>query len=534
VSGVVLATEQDPAGDVLVYAIPQDSAAPPLSIELHGNEVPVQWQDERRATVRLGSDVLHQLGETLERGAADALDTTSLLAGTRCVVNFGDPNATKALHVGHLRQLAIGQGLASMRAAAGASVHRQSRVGDFGRNIGEALAGYLRYGIDVPLGTPGVRGDHFIGECYARFVREHADDEVAEPCSDGALSRERTGREDEVERRLAGWRADEPESTMLFERLRNWVLAGHDITYSRLGIRMDETLLEFDHLSHGDRLTDAALALGAVARMTNGALVYETGEDGYPRLLLTRSDGFPTQHLRYIATWDAIRDACSGTSSLAVLGSEWGPLSRFTATLLSQLRSPEEVHPHVTVTHGMVVDGDKVVKSSHGDALLIDEILDRMSKSDLVQELASHCPRVTVDDLARILALSFFLGRPLNTRLSLRLADFLDERANPGVTMARAWCTAQSPEADGLPDPRVHDPAYRHLLLQSQVHRRLLRRCIERNELVPLIKLHHHLSAWYLQEPRSHRLTRVMRTVLGAGLSALGLDTSAEFGQESA
>ena len=58
-------------------------------------------------------------GAALEAGGSAEATLADLAAGERFSVQFWDANATKALHVGHLRNLAIGNALAAALAQAG-------------------------------------------------------------------------------------------------------------------------------------------------------------------------------------------------------------------------------------------------------------------------------------------------------------------------------------------------------------------------------------------------------------------------------
>jgi len=84
-----------------------------------------------------------QLGARRRRRAAGRRRRRSTLAdlahGQRFSVQFWDANATKALHIGHLRNLAIGNSLAAALQQSGAHVERRSRISDMGRGMGEAM-----------------------------------------------------------------------------------------------------------------------------------------------------------------------------------------------------------------------------------------------------------------------------------------------------------------------------------------------------------------------------------------------------------
>jgi len=481
--------------------------------------------------LRLDDEELAQLGRALEGGAPDPLATRAVAAGTRWVVNFGDPNTTKALHVGHLRNVAIGNAVAGAADALGADVVRQSRVGDYGRSMGEAMAGYLAYGGGCEpssSGDVGAKGDRLIGECYLRYVRSlpARAAATADPARDGdaALSRERVIHRDLAEELLERWSAGEAAAVRLFEDVRSWVVEGHAQTFARLGVRVDRTLFESDQLAHAEALVREGLACGAIERGDGAATTYPTGEEAYPQLLLHRRDGFPTQHLRYVATYDATRPLLAGARSVAVFGSEWRGLIRACEALLRRLRPGEEIHPTDNLMHEMVLgDGGAAVKSSRGGALLVDDLFDRVVEAAPVAGLARRHGRIDAERLARIVLLGFFLGRPLHERMTVTLGELLDARRNVGFALAQAWARACDPRHDGAPDPAPEEAGYRFVLVQSQRHRRLLARCAEDLDLLPFVRFHYHLSRWFAGVQATPRTARALRVVLGEGLAALGL-----------
>ena len=479
-------------------------------------------------SARFADAALERLGERLERGNRDPLATRGAGAGRRWVVNFGDPNTTKALHVGHLRNVAIGNALASAAEALGIDVVRQSRVGDFGRSMGEAMAGWLAYGGGRTPAQQGVKGDRLIGECYLRYVRSLPARAVAtadpELDGDAALSRERVLHRDAAEELLARWRRGEAGAVRVFEDVRRWVTDGHDETYAAFGVGVDRTLFESEHLEHAEALVRRGIAAGAIERGTGAATLYPTGEEAYPQLLLHRRDGFPTQHLRYVATYDAIRPLLAGARSIAVFGSEWRGLIRACEALLRRLHPDGEVHPTDNVMHGMVLgEGGEAVKSSRGGALLADELLERVVKAGPVVGLARRHGRRDARELARVVLLGCFLGRPLRERMTISTDGLLDPRRNVGWSLAQAWARAWDPRHDGAPDPAPDDPAYRFVLVQSQRHRRLLAKCAEELDLLPFVRFHYHLTRWFASVPATPRVARALRAVLGEGLAALGL-----------
>jgi arginyl-tRNA synthetase len=491
---------------------------------LEAGELEVVRSARRRIHLRISDELLKPIAVRLEERTWDPLRTRDLHRGASWTINFVDPNATKALHIGHLRNIAVGHSLASVAQAGGVSVVRQVRVGDYGRNIGEAMVGYLAYGEGRRPESGGVRGDRLVGECYARYVSTLTPDQETTE-ADAALTREALVARDQADHLLARWRAGDPEQVHLFEDLRQWVLDGHESTYDKLGVTVDRTLLESDQLDHAEALVQWGLATGVFRQAENGAIVYETGDPGYEQFLLVRQDGFPTQHLRYIATWSSTRDLYDEGHTICVSGSEWVHLVKYTERIIRELHPPGERHPKSDVIYEMVTSDSGVIKSSKGDAPLIDDILDEIGACDQAKELQGLNPRVTAEEIATIVALSQFLAQPANRRMKIG-GEAFTRPGGAGWELAQAWAHAWDPAHDGPPDPDLDDRDYRFLLIRSSLHRRLLANSVADEQVWALMRFHMHLAKWFLGTRPNARLARAMRSVLGEGLVALGLHRS--------
>lgn len=472
--------------------------------------------------IRFADHMVEEVATDLEGGLGDPLHTHQVESGQAWVVNFIDPNTTKALHIGHLRNIAIGHSLASLAEAGGIAVTRQIRVGDYGRNMGEAMAGYVFHGNGrTPLST-GMPGDRLVGECYARYVAGLTPQPDG-PSADAALTREGHVARDAAERLLEQWRGGDAEVMQLFSDVRQWVLEGHAATYDRLGVTIDRTVFESEHLDHASAMIERGLETGLFRRTADGAIVYDTGDPEYERFLLVRPDGFPTQHLRYIATWSATRGLYDGAHSVNVQGSEWRHMGRYTEKILREtIERPEERHPATDIIYEMVVSESGVIKSSKGNALLVDDILDEIVASAAMNELQGFNDQIVPDEVAPIVALSHFLARPVGQRMMMRPRAFTDP-AGAGWRLARAWARAWQPEFDGCPDPAVDDAEYRFLVVRSSLHRRLVAQSIARKQVLPLMRFHVGLADWFTASSATAPLSRSMRGILGTALVALGL-----------
>lgn len=477
-----------------------------------------------RTGIRLSDQRIEEIGELLESGSTGALDTSDVYPERQLVVDFCDPNASKAFHVGHLRNLSLGHSLASVARGCGVETRTTSQVGDVGRSMAEAIAGYLRYEEGEDPVARGEKSDHFIGDCYSRYVQDDAGTDASwdgRP-GDPALSREDLERTDLADTVLTQMNERDPEIVALWQAVREWALAGHRETLDRLGIDFSRLFLESEYLAEIEAIGDRLVELRLVEIADNGVTFCDTGDSNYPHLVLRRSDGYSTQHLRYVALWAATRPEIGAADSLQVMGDEWLHVGIYGETLMERLSPGEAIHPANRLLHGMVDVEGTVVKSSGERPWLVDELLDELAAREEIGALAGDDPELR-SRLAATTALGFFLAHPPGKPISLATDILLDPTVNVGWALLSASFKAWDERYDGQPDPSPGDRDYRFLVAQSQVHRQLARRTLDEFNPVHLSRFHLHLASWFLAAPCTPRLARAMRVVSSLGLSTLGL-----------
>jgi hypothetical protein len=511
-----------------VSAIALDQAAAPAALEALAADPAIASveQQGQRFLMQLADERIAATGTGLEAGRGTGMATDDLRAGLRAIVDFCDPNATKALHVGHLRNIALGQAVTMALRTAGAQVERQSHIGDAGRSMGEAMAGWERYAAPATPVDAGLKSDRFVGELYARYVREEAPvGTVAD--EDAPVARDLHQIDDHAQRLLDGVTADDPQAVAVWRRVRDWAVEGQNATLARLGVGFERIIYDSDRTQTSREVAQLGIERGVFVQEERGTIAYLTGDDNYPVMPLTRADGFPTHHLRVVAMWlDMMLAEPEGTDLIHLSGDEWKAHVIYTEELLRRLEPGRRVLPSRHIVHGMVsseVDGE--LSSSKGTAQLVDELLDELAARPEVQALARADELLLgADDLVAIAVLGYCLDKPVHKGLVMpSAAHFLDPDHNTGWRIALAWAKAWDPANDGAPDPAPDDPAYRHIVLQSQLHRRNLAVALEDLDLLKYVRYVGHLSGWYVDGAHAPRVGRVMRAILVSGLGALGL-----------
>jgi arginyl-tRNA synthetase len=477
------------------------------------------------ARLRLSEDWVEAAGAELETGDGAEATFADLLHGQPFSVQFWDANATKALHIGHLRNLAIGNALAAALTQAGAQVERRSRISDMGRAMGEAMAGVMASGRHQQGFSDGEeKSDHFVGACYADYVAAAGamftpgDLEQAED----SLSREVHVQNDDADELIKRVLGGEREALELWSKTRAWVIGGQRKTLARLGIAFDRVFFESDFLEETAALISSGLSDGVLQRRADGVIVYATDLRELEEMALVRADGLATQHLRSL-TYCMTAPELDGMTSLQVTGSEWVSHVAAAQKLAGELRPGSDFHPNRSIFHGMVANQKRALSSSAG-ALLIDEVIEWLD-AQIDADPKRHAVRegnARPEGVAAQVALGYFLHHPVAPDFDFDLEKLLGVQESVGWDLARARAHASG----RVSGPPAGDPDYRFAVVQSELYRRYLRLAVQRLDVWPLAHYLKRLTGWYLQGERSEPVERLVGTLLDRSARGLGLEAA--------
>lgn len=480
--------------------------------------------------LRLDDEWVAQRGAALEQGEEAVAGCGDVAAGRRFALNFWDANSTKALHIGHLRNLALGNALGNALAETGGEIERRSIICDVGRSMGEAMAGVVRSG-KYPQGSAenGVKSDHFVGYCYADYVKNGASLGLAADHPADSLTREVDVLDDSADELLQRVLNGDQAALELWSQTRAWVISGQRKTLARLGIHFDRVFFESDFLPEVAELAELGLQEGTLEKRVDGTVIYMTGREELEEMPLVRSDGVPTQHMRALAYWLA-DTGLDGTTSVQVCGQEWFAHVTCRRQLMAELvhtDSGNGFHPYHDIFHGMVAREREKIASSKKDALLIDHLIewiDEQIEADPARE-AIRRGHPSPDKVASQVALGYFLLHTATKRVDFEPEKLLAEERALGWDLVRA----RSRNGNGATpaDAPELDPDYRFAVVQAETYGRLLGRVPETLDVAPLARYASHLARWQLEEQRAPHVQRVVNSTLDRAARGLGLEAPA-------
>lgn len=306
------------------------------------------------------------------------------LAGRRVMIEFSSPNTNKPLHLGHVRNDALGESVSRILKAAGAEVYKVDLINNRGVHICKSMLAYKLFHEakgDTPEGL-GMKGDHFVGQCYVEFDKylkgEKDKPETAHPEANQM-----------AEDMLIKWEAGDPEVRALWEKMNGWTFDGVKETYKRTGISFDKYYFESETYLKGKDEIMKGLEKGVFFKAEDGSVridvtdVVGKGKDGNNQeKVLLRKDGTSVYITQDIGTAISRHDDWAFNQLVYVVASEQNYHFKVLFHILKKLGfdwADKLFHLSYGMVNlpsgrmksreGTVVDADNLVDSLHADAL---------------------------------------------------------------------------------------------------------------------------------------------------------------------
>ena len=299
-------------------------------------------------------------------------DENSLLV----MIEYSSPNTNKPLHLGHVRNNLLGWSLAKIMEANGNKVVKTNIVNDRGIHICKSMLAWLKYGNGETPETSGKKGDHLIGDYYVAFDK-HYREEIKQLVAQG-MDEEQAKQEapliKEAHEMLVKWEQNDPEVRALWEKMNNWVYAGFDETYKKMGVGFDKIYYESQTYLKGKAKVEEGLAKGLFERHEDNSVWADLTNEGLDQKLLLRSDGTSVYMTQDIGTAEMRFQDYPIDKMIYVVGNEQNYHFQVLSILLDRLGfkwGKELVH----FSYGMVELPNGKMKSREGTVVDADDLM---------------------------------------------------------------------------------------------------------------------------------------------------------------
>ncbi len=370
------------------------------------------------------------------------------------MVEYSSPNTNKPLHLGHVRNNLLGYSIAKIQEANGWKVVKTNIVNDRGIHICKSMLAWLKFGNGETPETSGKKGDHLIGDYYVRFDKEYKA-QIAELMAKG-LDEETAKKEAplmlEAQEMLRKWEANDPEIRALWAKMNEWVYAGFDETYQRMGVSFDKIYYESNTYLEGKSEVEKGLAAGQFYRREDGSVWADLTKDGLDEKLLLRSDGTSVYMTQDIGTAKLRFQDFPIDKMVYVVGNEQEYHFKVLSILLDRLGFPfgkELVH----FSYGMVELPNGKMKSREGTVVDADDLMDKMVEDakEISKDKVNTLQGITedeADEIARKVGLGalkyFILKVDPRKNMLFNPAESIDFNGNTGPFIQYTFARIQS------------------------------------------------------------------------------------------
>ncbi len=332
------------------------------------------------------------------------------------MVEYSSPNTNKPLHLGHVRNNLLGYSVAQILKANGNRVVKTNIVNDRGIHICKSMLAWKKWGEGATPESTGKKGDHLIGDFYVAFDK-HFKDEVKAIMEEKKIEKEEAEKlsplMEEAREMLRRWEKGDEEVRSLWKMMNEWVYAGFDETYRRMGVDFDKIYYESDTYLEGKDLVLGGLEKGIMYRKEDGSVWADLTADGLDHKLLLRADGTSVYMTQDIGTAKLRYRDFPIDRMIYVVGNEQNYHFQVLSLLLDKLGfkwGKDLVH----FSYGMVELPEGKMKSREGTVVDADDLMATMiaDAADASADRFRDMPAEEAAEISRMVglgALKYFL-----------------------------------------------------------------------------------------------------------------------------
>ena len=401
-------------------------------------------------------DLLNEIQADEQYGLVKATETSPLV-----MIEYSSPNTNKPLHLGHVRNNLLGNALANIVAANGNKVVKTNIVNDRGIHICKSMLAWKKYGNGETPETSGKKGDHLVGDYYVSFDKHYkaeVKELMTEFAAQGMSEDEAKAKAEaasplmqEAREMLVKWEAGDPEIRGLWEMMNNWVYAGFDETYRKMGVSFDKIYYESNTYLEGKEKVMEGLEKGFFFKKEDGSVWADLTAEGLDHKLLLRGDGTSVYMTQDIGTAKLRFADYPINKMIYVVGNEQNYHFQVLSILLDKLGF-EWGKSLVHFSYGMVELPEGKMKSREGTVVDADDLMEEMiaTAKETSQELGKldGLTQEEADDIARIVGLGalkyFILKVDARKNMTFNPKESIDFNGNTGPFIQYTYARIQS------------------------------------------------------------------------------------------
>ena len=209
------------------------------------------------------------------------------------LVEFSSPNTNKPLHLGHIRNILLGNSISNILKKNGHNVKKVQVINDRGIHICKSMLAWQKFGEGETPYESNSKGDFFVGKYYILFEKKFQE-EKNKLITDGISEEDIVKKSEllnEAKEMLIKWENNDKEVRSLWKKMNNWVYDGFKETYLNLGISFDKNYYESDTYLLGKDIIEKGLEKNIFFKKEDSSVWVDLSDYDLDHKLLLRSDG---------------------------------------------------------------------------------------------------------------------------------------------------------------------------------------------------------------------------------------------------
>ena len=293
------------------------------------------------------------------------------------MVEYSSPNTNKPLHLGHVRNIFLGDSVVSLLKSVGHKVVRTQIINDRGIHICKSMVAWQMYGNDESPDDSNLKGDHLVGKYYVLFDKVYKK-EVEGLINSGVkedLAKNSAPIIIAAKQMLLKWESGDENIRELWAKMNNWVYDGFAKTYSDLGVEFDQLYYESDTYQLGKEVVLTGVDNGVFYRKEDNSVWCDLSSDNLDDKLLIRSDGTTVYMTQDIGTAvQRFRDFPNLSGVIYTVGNEQNHHFKVLFKILNKLGFDWSSNCH-HLSYGMVELPEGKMKSREGTVVDADDLV---------------------------------------------------------------------------------------------------------------------------------------------------------------
>ena len=312
-----------------------------------------------------------------------ATDTSKLVTPTadpkKIMVEYSSPNTNKPLHLGHLRNNFLGWSIAEILKLQGNNVVKTCIVNDRGIHICKSMIAWQLFANGATPESTNMKGDHFVGDYYVKYNDAYKAE--METLIAGGMSKELAEQEAPIQKAaqamLLKWEQGDADTMALWKRMNEWVYAGFDVTYKKIGSDFFKTYYESNTYLLGKDLVDQGLSKKVFYQKEDSSVWIDLTSEGLDEKIVRRKDGTSVYITQDIGLAELKQKEFNTDASIYVVGDEQNYHFKVLKLICQKLQLPASDGIY-HLSYGMVELPTGKMKSREGTVVDADDLVDGM------------------------------------------------------------------------------------------------------------------------------------------------------------